>query len=470
FVVHGLTTGETYVFRVQAINELGLSDESQESSPLSVQAALKMPSSPYDIALLHCDGSSMIVNWKHPKHSGGAKVTEYYVDKREVSHHSWRETHIPAVKERIFKVENLKSGAVYEFQVYAASLAGVGNPSEPSAPFVCQAWTFPEPGPTYDLTFCEIRNDSVVLEWLAPLYTGSSAISGYTVEMSKKGSDTWTTVNETAVRHRYVKVTQLEEGESYAFRVRAQNADGVGNHSMASDSVCAKALEGIQEVQCGVDAETGDIYLSFESCEMSEDSSFIWKKSYEEITDFSKGIVIKTEGNCSKLIFKNPDKDDVGTFSVAVSHTNNVSSSYRIGSEELEKMLAQSYDIRHPIIPLKTELSYKILERGRMRFWLQAESISSAVTYKFFKNDEELVSSEQHKMSHDVATGIIEMVQDHFTEQSEGTYTVQIQDGKGKNQSTLVLIGDAFKAALAEADFQRREYIRVKEGITESEE
>ena len=107
-------------------------------------------------------------------------------------------------------------------------------------------------------------------------------------------------------------------------------------------------------------------------------------------------------------------------------------------------------------------------------------------------------------MSHDVATGIIEMVQDHFTEDSEGTYTVQIQDGKGKNQSTLVLIGDgniswfvvvlqqfwpfdlvlscwsfvfylfsriiAFKAALAEADFQRREYIRVKEGTAESGE
>lgn len=45
-------------------------------------------------------------------------------------------------------------------------------------------------------------------------------------------------------------------------------------------------------------------------------------------------------------------------------------------------------------------------------------------------------------MSHDVATGTIEMVLDHFTEESEGTYTVQIQDGRGKAQSTLVLIGD----------------------------
>lgn len=39
-MVSGLTKGETYVFRVQAINELGLSEESQESSPLTVKAAL----------------------------------------------------------------------------------------------------------------------------------------------------------------------------------------------------------------------------------------------------------------------------------------------------------------------------------------------------------------------------------------------------------------------------------------------
>ncbi|KAL3993191.1 DNA-directed RNA polymerase I subunit RPA49 [Sarotherodon galilaeus] len=53
---------------------------------------------------------------------------------------------------------------------------------------------------------------------------------------------------------------------------------------------------------------------------------------------------------------------------------------------------------------------------------------------------------------------------DHFTEENEGTYTCQITDGGGKAQSSLVLIGNAFRAALAEADFQRREYIRVKEG------
>lgn len=46
------------------------------------------------------------------------------------------------------------------------------------------------------------------------------------------------------------------------------------------------------------------------------------------------------------------------------------------------------------------------------------------------------------KMGHDVSTGIIEFIMDHFTEENEGTYTCQITDGGGKAQSSLVLIGD----------------------------
>lgn len=464
FVVQGLTTGETYVFRVQAINELGLSDESQESSPLSVKAALTTPSAPYDIALLNCDGISMVLNWKRPAHSGGAKVGEYYIDKCKTGTTVWREVNIPPVKQRLYKVENLSAGSKYQFKVYGGSLAGLGAASTPSMVFNCEEWTMAEPGPAYDLTFCEIRDDSLVVEWKAPVYIGAGEITGYFVDYAMKGSDLWTTANETAVNHCFLKVVGLKVGGTYVFRVRAENSKGVGLASLASDPVTANALPGTQEVSCSVDSDSGDIVLAFESCKMSEGSTFVWKKSYREITDFSKGIVVKTVGSTSKLIFKNPDKEDVGTFSVSVTNTDGVSSSYSLSAEVLEKMLAQSYDIRHPIIPLKTELAYKILERGRMRFWLQAESISSAVTYNFFANNKELSGADPNKMGHDVATGVIEFILDHFTEDSEGTFTVQIQDGRGKAQSSLVLIGDAFKAALAEADYQRREYIRVKEG------
>ncbi|CAB1338542.1 unnamed protein product [Coregonus sp. 'balchen'] len=411
------------------------------------------PSAPYDIALLACDGESMVLNWKLPVHSGGSPVTEYYIDKHRHGEHTWRE------------VEHLSAGAVYEFMVYGGSLAGLGAPSAPSKAFHCDAWTIPEPGPAYDMTFCEIRDDSVVAEWKAPVYTGTSPITGYFVDFAKKGSDEWHCSNEShAVSHRYHKVTGLEAGVSYVFRVRAANAEGAGKPSLASNPVVAKAVEGAQEITCTVDEESGDIILSFESCQITESSHFVWKKFYKEITDFSKGIVIKTEGSTSKLIFKHPDQGDVGCFSVAVTNTDGVSASHEIHAEELEKMLAKSYGIRHPVIPLKTQLAYKILERGRMRFWLQAEHISSAVTYKFLANNNELSPTSPNHASHDVEAGIIEFVLDHFTEDSEGTFTVQIEDGKARGQSSLVLIGADFKAALADAEHQRSEYIRVKEG------
>ncbi|XP_026176247.1 M-protein, striated muscle [Mastacembelus armatus] len=464
FVVSGLTKGETYVFRVQAINELGLSEESQESAPLTVKAALSTPSAPYDIALLNCDGHSMVLTWKKPLYSGGAKIKDYYVDKRRSGTKEWREVNVPPLAERLYKVEGLTEGAIYQFQVHAANVVGLGPGSKHSADFTCEAWTIPEPGPAYDLTVCEVRDHSVVVQWQKPIYTGSGPITGYHVEYAKKGTSDWITANETAVSQRFLKVTDLEEGSTYLFRVRAVNDAGVGLASMPSDSITAKAVAGSQEVSCVVDGKSGDIVLSFESCQINEGSQFIWKKDYKEITDFSKGTVIKTEGNHSKLIFKNPDKEDFGTFSVSVTNTEGISSSYAISSEELAKMLALSYDIRHPIIPLKSELAYKILERGRMRFWLQAEEISPNVTYKFFANNIELSGADPNKMRHDISTGIIEFIMDCFTEENQGTYTCQITDGGGKAQSSLVLIGNTFKAALAEADFQRREYIRVKEG------
>uniref|UniRef100_A0A8C4F236 Myomesin-2 n=1 Tax=Dicentrarchus labrax TaxID=13489 RepID=A0A8C4F236_DICLA len=206
FVVSGLTKGETYVFRVQAINELGLSDESQESAPLTVKAALTIPSSPYDIGLLNCDGHSMVLNWKKPLHTGGAKIKEYYVDKRRSGTTMWREVHIPPLTERLYKVEGLTEGAVYQFHVYAANLAGLGTASKQSADFTCEAWTMPEPGPAYNLTFTEVRDNSLVVEWQKPVYAGSGPITGYHVEYAKKGTSEWTTANQTAVSHRFFKV------------------------------------------------------------------------------------------------------------------------------------------------------------------------------------------------------------------------------------------------------------------------
>ncbi|KAM8953833.1 myomesin-2 isoform 3-T3 [Pelodytes ibericus] len=458
FVVHGLTSGENYIFRVKAVNAVGVSENSQESEAITVKAALTTPSHPYGITLLNCDGHSMTLGWKVPKFTGGAHINGYYIDKREANHLNWHSANSTQVKERIYTVEELDDGAFYEFKIAASNLAGLGLPSDPSQHFKCEAWTMAEPGPAYDLTFCEVRDSSLVILWKAPVYTGNSPVSGYFVEYKEVDSEEWTRVNQTATATRYLKVKELEEGKTYIFQIRAVNSSGIGKPSDASEPILVQARPGTKEITSGVDEE-GNIYLAFNCSEISEASEFAWAKSYQAIDDEHK-FKEESIGENSKLYFKNPDKDDLGTYSVAVSDTDGISSSFVMDAEELERLMTLSHEIKNPTIPLKSELAYEILERGKVRFWIEAHNLSAETNYRFVVNDLEVKDSESHRVKFDKSTGIIEMVMERFTIENEGTYTIQIQDGKAKNQSSLVLIGDAFKALLAEAEFQRKEYIR----------
>ncbi|XP_033479943.2 myomesin-2 isoform X1 [Epinephelus lanceolatus] len=459
FVVHGLIPGETYTFRVQAVNIFGLSEESQESSPIAVMPTLATPSAPSGITMLSSDGSSITVAWRKPKHSGGSKINAYYVDKRNTDSLAWQECNLQAVTERMCTVDNLTEGQFYVFKVQAANMAGVGVPSEPSAQMKCEAWTMEEPGPAYDLQFSEVRGHSLVLLWKAPVYTGAGPVTGYLVDMAKKGSTEFVSLTQEAVSHLYLQVTSLVEGETYVFRVRSVNSKGIGKPSEVSEPVCARALPGTKEIVAGVDEETGDIFLSLEACEISEMSKFVWSKNYKDIGDCPR-VAVTAKGRTSRLTFTNPDKDDLGKYSVVVTDTDGVSSSHTLTEDALNTMLELSYAIRHPTVPLKHGLNYEILEKGHVRFWVQAVKLSSSVSYRFIVNDKEVTSGEGVKISHDVATGIIQMTVDTFTRANEGTYTVQIHDGKAKTQSSLVLVGDVFKVALREAEFQRKEHIR----------
>lgn len=58
------------------------------------------PSAPYGITMLSCDGSSMTLAWKSPKHCGGSKVNAYYIDKRDADTLVWKEVNLAAVTER----------------------------------------------------------------------------------------------------------------------------------------------------------------------------------------------------------------------------------------------------------------------------------------------------------------------------------------------------------------------------------
>ncbi|XP_054620875.1 M-protein, striated muscle isoform X6 [Dunckerocampus dactyliophorus] len=469
FICHGLMTGEKYVFRVRALNAAGLSHFSQESEAVEVKAAIgggiphASPAPPFGITVLECVRDSMVLAWKQPAFIGGADITGYFVDYRDVIDGvpgKWHEANIRAISDRAYRVTDLKENRKYQFQVRAANIAGVGIPSLPSDTFLCEEWTIAVPGPPHDLELREVRCDSMTLLWKPPVYQGRDPVNGFYIDIKEAEApeEAWRGINTKATENTFFKVKNLKEGETYVFRVRAQNQAGVGKTSDISEAVQALTKPGTKEIVVDVD-DDGNISLNFECGNLTPDSKFLWSKNYEDISDSSR-LTVETKGNKSKVTFSSPGEEDIGIYSCLVSHTDGASSSYTISQEELKRLLEISHDHKFPTIPLKSDLAVEMLEKGRVRFWLQADQISANGKVDYVFNDNLVSQGEKYKMNFDKNTGVIEMIMESLTPADEGTFTFQMQDGKATNQSSLVLIGDVFKDLQKESEFQRKEWFR----------
>ncbi|XP_068178957.1 myomesin-3 [Antennarius striatus] len=459
FTVHGLKTGKEYVFRVKSVSRAGNSSYSNESEPIVVKSAIRVPSAPSAIALLLCTGSEMVLGWRAPAHNGGAAVRGYYLDQREKDMEVWSEVNEKPTKERQFKVCNLSSGQFYQFRVAAANLAGVGKPSEASEPFLCEKWTMPEPGCPYDLEARDVTDSSLVLLWAAPLYEGRSPVTGYLLEVSKGDqSDNWTALDEIPASCRHYKVSGLEEGQTYRFRVSAVNEAGVGSPSLPTEPITAQTQPGTNKIEIGVD-EQGFIFLDYKTDQMNEESEIVWNRDYTEPVDASRARAANTD-NGSVLTFSDAAEEDLGLYTATMSDNPNQSCSYDFTAEDLERLKKLSWEIRNPLIALKSGWQVEVSEKGEVRLWFETESLSESAELRLIFNDQEISSTPHRRINFDRAKGLVEILFDRITWEDEGSYTAQLRDGCAKNQCTLVFVDEKFRETMASADAKRREYRR----------
>ena len=83
----------------------------------------------------------------------------------------------------------------------------------------------------------EVHNptaEAMTIMWKPPLYDGGSKIMGYIIEKIAKGEERWKRCNEHLVPVLTYTAKGLEEGKEYQFRVRAENAAGIGEPSRAT--------------------------------------------------------------------------------------------------------------------------------------------------------------------------------------------------------------------------------------------
>ncbi|KAF7648754.1 hypothetical protein LDENG_00152440 [Lucifuga dentata] len=344
FTAHGLKTQKEYVFRVKSVSQAGNSKYSDESQPIMVKSALYVPSSPSAIALLLCTDSEMVLTWRAPAYNGGDPVHGYYLDQREKGMDIWREVNIKPVKERQYKVCNLTSGHCYQFRVFAANIVGVGKPSEASEAFLCEKWTMPEPGCPYDLKYREVRHGSLVLLWAAPLYEGKSPVNGYFLEISQDDqSDNWAALNDKPIPDTLYKVSGLQAGRTYRFRVSAVNDAGLGSPSLPTEPIAAQTPPGTKNIEIGVD-DDGFIFLAYKADEMNDSSKFLWSKNYREAIDAGRAR-IESKNNRSALTFTDPSEQDLGLYTVEMSDNPNLSSSYDFTAEGKKPLVVEKCEI-----------------------------------------------------------------------------------------------------------------------------
>ena len=102
-----------------------------------------------------------------------------------------------------------------------------------------------KPGPPKSLRVKDITESSVSLKWVEPDQNGGSAITNYVVEKREGHKKMWQKVGTCAATE--LNVTKLIEGNSYAFRVAAENEVGVGDPVDLGDVVTPKSQFGKQK-------------------------------------------------------------------------------------------------------------------------------------------------------------------------------------------------------------------------------
>jgi titin len=221
----GLTNGQTYHYKVSAVNSAGEGLQSSEvsSTPVTV------PTAPQSFSAT-AGNTQIVLSWSPPANDGGAVITGYKVYRGTSS---GGETLLTTLGNFLnFNNTGLTNGVTYYYKVSAVNAIGEGPQSSevlvkpvgpPSAPY---------------LTSGKAGNGHVVLAWTVPDNNGGSAITGYKVY---RGT---TTNGETLIAELgnvlTYNSTGLTNGVTYFHKVSAVNS--IGESSLSNELNATPAL------------------------------------------------------------------------------------------------------------------------------------------------------------------------------------------------------------------------------------
>lgn len=146
-----------------------------------------------------------------------------------------------------------------EIRVAAENGAGLGDYCSPFGPIEITDGVFP-PGPPQNVkvNFVEVRKNAVPLAWSKPTLDGGSEITGYEIEKCIDGSTSYENCGKCGIETNFT-VSDVREGSTYKFRVKAVNAAGVSGPSESTDNVLVEDPNDKPKAPTSVTAENPSI-------------------------------------------------------------------------------------------------------------------------------------------------------------------------------------------------------------------
>lgn len=238
----GLVTGQTYSYRVTALNSIGLGNPSnvataQPQETKTPNITLAIPISPTKASL----------SWLPPSQTYGLIISGYRID--QVINGNFLAIDNTASSVTSYTIPNLITDKTYTFAVTAllsggtqtnpSPLVSVTPTSSSSAPIPSSQPSSQNPTPTNQslpdppsvLNATMISQNAVKLTWAMPPNNGKPSIIGFKIETKTGPSGTWSTIiSNTGVETSFIK-SGLQSGPIYYYRISSINSIGTGQPS-----------------------------------------------------------------------------------------------------------------------------------------------------------------------------------------------------------------------------------------------
>ncbi len=215
-----LTPGETFYYRVSAVNSAGAGPASVARNVTA--KAFTSTGIPTGVTASQTSATEVTVSWAAPTDLSSDPVQFFEVYRTANSGDSWRalSTTLSATTLTYTDSDGLTAGTTYSYRVGVYTQGFVLR--DPSIP---ASLTFGAPAAPTSLTSTPAAT-SIALSWTAPTQTWGSAITGYKIEVSEDGT-TFTELVDSQTGTTYSH-TGLSAGDTRWYRVRAINARGAG--------------------------------------------------------------------------------------------------------------------------------------------------------------------------------------------------------------------------------------------------